>query len=541
MTAQREMTRGAPDPDSDTKALGILMERAGDVCFRLDLRTRRVVWLNGGPEKLLGAAGADGAFSFDRLEEWIHPDDLAQAKLFWKMLLSGRGAEIEVRARTTQEQWQWLHLLAVPYPASGAPRFMLGLVRDTQRYHEAERQALEEIGQQRIGTLAEGLAHEFNNLLTPIRGFIELALDGFKSDDPIAEGLKTALDQVERCAQLVNQIQLCGRKSFVMPVEIRIDRMFPAVARVTLSSYRGTGKRYRLKLEWPERLPPLLADRVQLQEAVVQLIRNAVEAMPEGGTLTIRAEPVRVGARDARGRTGAKRAGTFMRIDVMDTGIGMSPDVLQHAMDPFFTTHSRAGKRGMGLSIVRGMAEQNGGWLELDSRPGKGTRATLYLPLAERVHERLPPEVVADEDGTLRVLPAAPVGRALVGDDDDLVRELVARTLESEGWHVKTVDGFDKVMRMVREGCVDFDVAVLDLTMAGGTITEVLPRLRESAPETAVILVSGFGYDDLVGRLVRAGGGKVTYMAKPFSPKELLQRVDELLIGTGEQKESIRS
>ncbi|HIE10719.1 MAG TPA: PAS domain-containing sensor histidine kinase [Kiritimatiellae bacterium] len=541
MNGHREKIPGAPDLDSAAEALGALMERAGDVCFRLDLHRRHVVWLNGSPERVLGITSEDRGFSFDRLEEWIHPDDLAEAKLFWETLLSGRSADIEVRARTTRERWQWLYLLAVPYPVSDTPRFMLGLVRDTQRYHQAERQALEEIGRQRIGTLAEGLAHEFNNLLTPIRGFIELALDGFKPEDPIADGLKTALGQVERCAQLVNQIQLCGRKSFVTPEEIRIDRMIPTVARVALSSHRGTGKRYRLKLEWPEKLPPLLADRIQLQEAVVQLIRNAVEAMPEGGTLTIRAEPVRVSAREAAGRSGTKRTGTFMRIDVTDSGMGMSAEVLQHAMDPFFTTHSRAGKRGMGLPIVRGMAEQNGGWLELDSRPGQGTRATLYLPMAEHAHESLPPDVVADEDGTLRVLPAAPVGRALVGDDDDLVRELVARTLESEGWHVKTVDGFDKVMGMVRKGCIDFDVAVLDLTMAGGTITDVLHQLRESAAETAVILVSGFGYDDLVGRLVRAGGGKVSYMPKPFSPKELLQRIDKLLIGTGKEEEIIKS
>jgi len=526
MTPESEQLDGVPDP----AVVASVLDRAAEAYFTADRRTHAIRWFGCRPGRLLGYEDGQGDFPLQGDLDRLHPDDREDMEVFRKLMWNGRAAQIEVRMRNAEGDWQWIHLATAP--AEEEAQLMVGFVRDTQPYHEREREALEHLGRERIGTLAEGLAHEFNNLLTPIRGFIELALDRFNPADPAADGLRTALDQVERCAQLVAQIQLSGRRSFVRPERIHPERVLPSIARVALSSYRGSGRRYRLKLEWRPRLPPIRADRIQFQEAIVQLLKNAVEAMPQGGTLTVRAEPVRAG-RGIRegGKANGTRSGRFMRIDVIDTGCGMTQEVLDHALDPFFTTHSRAGKRGMGLPMVRGMVEQHGGWLELETRPGKGTRVSLFLPLDETARESGVEEDLPDEDGTLRVLPAAPVGKVLVGDDDDLVRELVARTFEGEGWHVKTVDGFDKVLRLVEEGGLDFDVAVLDLTMAGGKVEEVLERVQEAAPEMLVVMVSGFGYDELVARLIRQGRGRVSYLAKPFSPSELLQRVDEMFAG----------
>lgn len=524
---KRHSPTGAGAP-SET-VLEALLQQEGQAVFILDPETREPRWLNRTIEHLLGYQPAEKTLSLIQCSDWVHPEDAEEFQLLYQQLLGGNAAAMELRARNGRGHWHWIQVGGSSVTTTDGRQIVIGFIRDTQPYHDAEKIAREEAGKKQIGTLAEGLAHEFNNLLTPIRGFIELALDGLRPEDPIADGLRTALDQVERCAQLVSQIQLCGQRSFVRPQRIQPERVLPSLARIALSSYRGTGKRYQLKLEWRPRLPPLVADRIQFQEAIIQLLKNAIEAMPEGGTITIRAEPVRVAAGPTRARAvSLENKEAFMRIDIIDTGCGMTAEVLEHAMDPFFTTHSRAGKRGMGLSMVRGMAEQNGGWVELESKPGKGTRATIYLPLDEAARLAVVEEPLPDEDGTLRVLPAAPVGRALVGDDDELVRELVARTFESEGWAVKTVDGFDKVLRLIDENCLDFDVAVLDLTMAGGTIGEVMAQLRQVAPQMPVIIVSGFGYDDMVAQLTREGNGRVSYMSKPFSPKELLQRVDEL-------------
>jgi len=505
----------------------LIAESAGDVFFKVQRSSARISWSSDPAAEILEYDPDELELQPDNIEQWIYADDRRAFREAWDGLLEGRRVDLDVRLITKHGSRRWVHILAVPVAVvNGAPFQAVGVVRNTDRLHEMQEELAESRRLQLAGTLASGIAHEFNNLLTPIRGFIELALDHLGPNHVVSDGLQTALGRVEHCAHLVSQIQAYGRKSLLMPEPVDLNALLPSVIRVAMSAFRGRGLPIELHQEWAHDLPPLWVDRSQFQEAVVQLVRNAIEAMPQGGMLTVRAEALFV--KEAKSAAGQVRhGGEYLCLTVGDTGVGMAPEIIDQIFDPFFTTHGRAGKRGMGLSVVQGMVAQHGGWLEIKSAPGKGSEIRMFLPLQP---VKAPPEQEGrvDVDGTMQVLPAAPVGRLLVGEDEEHIRRLVAKVFASEGWEVEEVGNYEEVLARVDNGSFDYDLLILDMTMGGPPLERVLESVVSRHPEAAVVIMSGFDADDRVKRLL-LGHRRVGFMHKPFSPKDLLQKVDTLL------------
>ena len=480
--------------------------------FEMDSHDRRIHWLADGGAFMLGYAVGEMALQWDDLLRLAIDEDRAKLDRALNTLLKGDRAEADVRLRRQDGEYAWTQLIGGPVHEAGAeqPR-IAGILRNTNDLHRALLSLHEARRMETVGNMASGIAHEFNNHLTPIRGYIELAQDYLGPDHSLSEGLEAALERVQYCSDLVAQIQAYGRKSMLMPEFVDLQRLIPSSVRLSLSSFPDVSDRISVQEVWPDRLPPLWVDQGQFQQALLHLFRNAIEAMPDGGVLSIQAETV------------SEPDEEFLCIRVTDTGKGISPEHRSRIFEPFFTTHGRAMARGMGLPMVQGMVAQHGGWMEIKTDVGRGTTVALYLPI-----KPIPSDQGArvDADGTMLVDPAASPGRMLIADDEPFIRRLITKIFRGEGWQVDEAVDNDEVLSKVSGNGNAYSLIVLDLTMPGASTEETIQHICDTDPAARVLFISGYSRDERIERLLAKT--KSDFISKPFSPKELLTRVDEL-------------
>jgi PAS domain S-box-containing protein len=505
----------------------LIAQATGDVAFEYDHQTDKFNWTSDLGADLLGYLPGEIHIDHELFNGLVHEDDREEFKKRWELLKQNTRVGMEFRLRHKDGQWHWLHMDAVPQTRHDHRVVRsVGVIRRTQEYHNAQDALAEARRLETIGTMAGGIAHEFNNHLTPIRGYLELALDELDPDHPSVDGLRTALDRVEYCADLVAQIQAYGRKSVIVPKPADLARLLPGVIRMALSLMRESSGTTTLAENIPETLPSVMLDQRQFQQAMVHLIRNGIEAMPRGGVLKISAEEVYVHKQHAARHP---KSGRFICINVVDTGEGILPEHQPHIFDPFFTTRGRARARGMGLPMVQGMVAQHDGWIEIQSKVGVGTHVRMYLPVMQ-APAGAAAATVSDRDGTMAVLPAAPVGIMLVADDEESIRDIVRRVFQKEGWRVEEAEnGTDAVSRF-SDRHANIDVLVLDLTMPGPPAEDSIRLIKGIRPDTRILLMSGYARDERVDKLHQSAG--VEFISKPFSPKEILSRVDEMMAET---------
>jgi len=343
-----------------------------------------------------------------------------------------------------------------------------------------------------IGQLTGGIAHDFNNLLTPITGALDLLRHRFQSDDRLQRLIGGALQSAERARTLVQRLLGFARRQPLHPVAVDIGELLQGMHDLIASSVgRGIGTYIDLAGD----LPPALADPNQLELALLNLCVNARDAMPDGGTLSIRADA----------------EGGFVRVMVEDTGTGMDAETAARAVEPFFSTKSMERGTGLGLSMVHGLAGQLGGSLSIDSEVGRGTRITLMLPVA-RDRPALKPAQAPP------LAPVRPLSILLV-DDEDLVRDGTAEMLRDLGHRVECAASGAEALERLTEA--RFDLVVTDYMMPGMDGVALSDRIAAAVPNQPVLLITGFiGSADKAEHLPR--------LAKPFGRDELataIQRV----------------
>ncbi len=273
-----------------------------------------------------------------------------------------------------------------------------------------------------------------------------------------------------------------------------------------------------LRFELADSLPAVEVDPGQFQQVVMNLLRNAADAVgAAGGEITVRTSLARLDRPElARLVTGASlEPGVYVRLDITDDGCGMDVETRERLFDPFFT--SKDSGHGLGLPVALGVVRAHGGGIALDSEPGVGTSFRVYLPASSRAPE-------------LRSVPDSPVhsgsGRVLIADDEESVRRVARRILERQGYGVvEAADGLAAV-ECVREAETHFVAALLDVRMPGGGV-ETARALRELDPELPILLQSGFDADDAAGRV--GAEGPTAFLAKPYSPRALGEALGALL------------
>ncbi|TCP36658.1 ATP-binding protein [Sphingomonas sp. BK235] len=367
--------------------------------------------------------------------------------------------------------------------------------------HEAQK--LETIGQ-----LTGGVAHDFNNLLTPITGALDLLGRRFTEDARAARLIDGALQSAERAKTLVQRLLQFARRQALEKRAVDSAALIEGMRDLIASSVGGL---VELRLVLPDDLPPALADPNQLELALLNLCVNARDAMPEGGRLTVMAEAVAVGPGSALRLS----PGAYVRLAVIDTGSGMDEATLARAIEPFYSTKERGKGTGLGLSMVHGLAAQLGGAFEITSAPGRGTRADLFLPVADRAGGEERRGVPADRiDHAMRPL------AILLVDDEELVRAGTADMLRDLGHEVHEAADATSALALLDQGLA-VDAVLTDYMMPRMNGAELAAEVCRRRPALPVLVVTGYAGGDLTLGLPQ--------LAKPFRRAELAAALAALI------------
>jgi PAS domain S-box-containing protein len=353
-----------------------------------------------------------------------------------------------------------------------------------------------------LGQLTGGIAHDFNNLLMIVSGHLE-TINRLVAHDPKGQRAAQAVEvTVSRGESLTRQLLSFARRQALKPVTVGLPERIEAVATM-LASPLGTSA--RLVTDIPDDIWPVTVDISEFELALVNLALNSRDAMPEGGVITISAANARLTGID----TPAELAGEFVALSIADTGCGIAPDILPKVFDPFFTTKQGRHGTGLGLSQVHGFAHQSGGTVTIDSKLGKGTRTTLYLPRAQSAPEQSRPAAAAETEGN---------GTVLLVEDNPDVREVTVALLEQLGYQAQAVGNAEAALAAI--GQHGFDLMVSDIVMAGVMDGLALAReVRRRNPDLPIVLVTG--YSDSAAAAQR----EFTVLRKPYRLAELSRAV----------------
>jgi signal transduction histidine kinase/ActR/RegA family two-component response regulator len=384
-------------------------------------------------------------------------------------------------------------------------------LRQTRRmYAEADRRAETEVAlrqsqkMEAVGQLTGGVAHDFNNLLAALLGNLELLRKRLPSDPQMIRLLDQATQAAQRGAALTERMLAFARRQELKPEPVDIPGLVRGIGDLMT---RTIGSAFQIETRFPMQLPKALVDANQLELAILNLVVNARDAMPEGGQITVSAREEHLRDRNALSLPG----GTYVRICIEDRGCGMDEATLARASEPFFTTKGVGRGTGLGLSMVHGLAEQSGGRLVLHSRKGEGTVAEIWLPKTEAPSAKpaeAAPASAAPEHGRLTVL---------VVDDDPLVLSGTAAMLEDLGHEVTVAQSADEAIRRLAASDALPDLLLTDQVMPGMTGIELIAEARRRWPWIPAILASGFAE-------LPDGADAAEYkLRKPFS-QDLLRK-----------------
>ncbi|MGE4048219.1 MAG: PAS domain-containing protein, partial [Acetobacteraceae bacterium] len=382
----------------------------------------------------------------------------------------------------------------------------------------AQRRAAQAERMQALGQIAGGIAHDFNNVLQAVSG--GAALIERRSDNPesVRRHIRMISEAARRGASITSRLLSFARRGDLRAEQIEAASLLADLSEVFSHTL---GRLVTMRTEVAAGLPPLFADRGQLETVLVNLATNARDAMPQGGTLTMTAwqEVVEPGSANPAGLA----AGSYVAIGIADTGEGMSPDVLARATDPFYTTKEPGKGTGLGLPMAKGFAEQSGGGLAIDSEPGRGTTVTLWLPVAKGLAGARDTQVEP-----ARPDPAAGRARVLLVDDDPIVLEVMVDALEDAGYAVVPADGGDAALAEL-SGSLRPDILVTDLTMPGMDGLTLIRAAQAKLPALPAILVTGYAGDSAALAVGGAISGSFSLLRKPVTGSQLADRIASLL------------
>jgi PAS domain S-box-containing protein len=376
-----------------------------------------------------------------------------------------------------------------------------------QKLDEAREQLFQAQKMEAIGQLTGGVAHDFNNLLTVIVSGADLAEHHIQGNEKLQRLIGNMRHAALRGERLTRQLLAFSRRQPLKPETVDISHQLTSFIELLSHSIRGD---VRIISDLPVNLPPVQIDAGQLELALLNIGLNARDAMPDGGTLTIR-------ARKQSGDVGGAGS-SYVVIDVIDTGTGMSEDVQARAFEPFFTTKDIGRGSGLGLSQAYGFARQSGGALTLDSAPGKGTKVSLYLPEAVDTTNRL-----SLDQPTARLRDGSSATVLLV-EDDAGVAELALGLLEDAGYKVKTAANAAEALKVLRNG-EPIDLVFSDIMMPGGMNGAELARIvRGEFPSMFILLATGYAE-----AAANAATREFPLIRKPYGREVLLDKVGEIL------------
>ena len=377
-----------------------------------------------------------------------------------------------------------------------------------------ENQLLHAQKMEAIGTLAGGIAHDFNNLLTPILGFTDLVLESLAADDPRRADLTTVVRAASRARDLTAQLLAFGRKQVLDMLVLDLNEVVlesePMVRRLLRENIN-------LKLSLAADLGAVCADLSQIHNVLINLVVNAADAMPDGGTLTIETHNVDLDETYLATHPGSQ-PGPHVQLAVSDDGYGMDQRTIDLIFEPFFTTKS--GGTGLGLATVHGIVKQHQGSVWVYSEPGRGSTFKIYLPRVVAVPLPLVPAAPRELRGSEQIL---------VVEDDDAVRTLAAAVLTTYGYQVVAVASPAAAVDLMAARTDPFALLLSDVVMPGMNGAQLHRALSARWPQLPALYMSGYTSNVIAHHGILSEGTQ--FLQKPFSPADLARKVREVLDG----------
>jgi PAS domain S-box-containing protein len=400
--------------------------------------------------------------------------------------------------------------------------FFCGIIRDTterkrtqEELHQREEQLRHSQKLESLGTLAGGVAHEFNNLLQSIQGYTRYACEGLDPTDHRRQDLELVLQAAERAAALTRQLLGFSRRQLLQFVDLDPNQVVQEAARMLQPLI---GAHIRLELSLGEKVGVVHADPTHLHQLLMNLAVNARDAMPHGGQLLIKTAAVQIDGNSLADYP-ELTPGEYLALTVSDTGCGMTDEVLKHAFDPFFTTKEVGKGTGLGLPCVYGVVTQHRGTVRVASTPGRGTLFTILLPIVNR------PTVV---QAPQRLGPQAREGETiLLAEDEPLVRDLMERTLEHAGYRTICVSDGEEALEVFQSLQSEISLVMLDLVMPRVSGREVYASMRAIDPDIKVIFTSAYDLESAQLGIVEEK--RLRFVQKPCDAPVLLRILREML------------
>ncbi len=443
-----------------------------------------------------------------RIADLAHPDDRAALATHLERAAGevGVAPPFEWRMAARDGSWVSVETIAANLAADPVVQGLVLTSRDVTERLRLEAELNEARKMEAIGRLAGGVAHDFNNLLTGIHGFAEFLMADLDIGDPRRTDAVEIRRAAERAAQLTRELLAFGRRQVVHPVPLDlrdvVTEALPLLGRLV-------GEDVDVVAELGEAVPPVLADRSQVVQILLNLAANARDAMPDGGTLVIAVRTAPLDPFVAGQPAGAPRA--HVQLVVSDTGIGMDEATRAHLFEPFFTTKAQGKGTGLGLASVYGIVRQAGGRISAESVLGRGSTFRIDLPATDAE--------VGSEVAATPVAALAATETILLVEDEPGVRSVAQRMLERSGHRVRSYGDPGEALAFAIASPGSFDALVTDVTMPGLSGPALAERLESLRPGLPVLFISGHARLEVPGRC----------LAKPFAAEELTSAVRELL------------
>lgn len=494
-----------------------LAESAEDVIFVLD-REGRFDYLNqtaaahfsASPDRIVGRRLAD-----------VVPADIAEPLLANIDKVFATSAPIRTEDRVLlQNQEQWIDMQLVPIKAPhGEFPAVLGIGRNTTEQKKLEQQFLQSQKMEALGRLSGGVAHDFNNLLTAILGYSELLLEGLAEDDRRRLDVEEIRKAGQSAMSLTRQLLAFSRKQVLEPRMLDLNAVVHHLDKMVR---RLIGEDIKIVSRLDPRLGSVRADAGQIEQVLLNLVLNARDAMPEGGTLTIETANVELDE-DYASRYLGTPSGHYVMLAVSDTGCGMDAEIQSRLFEPFFTTKEKGRGTGLGLATVYGIVKQSKGSISVYSEPGLGATFKVYLPRLDAAPEPLV---------TVRSSDRPPTGAevVLLVEDHDGLRAFARRVLERHGYTVLQASNGDEAIRVCEQHQGVIDLLLTDVIMPGMSGRALADRLCALRPAMKVLYTSGYTDNTIAERGVLATG--TVFLHKPYTPRSLAGKVRDVLDGS---------
>jgi PAS domain S-box-containing protein len=466
------------------------------------------------------------------LKSGVHPRE--RYAQMWRAILARTSWQGELTNRRKDGSLMEVSLAVSPIvDAQGRLTHFVGIQRDITERKQLERQLLQAQKMQSVGTLAGGVAHEFNNLLAGINGYAALGLRQGGLAEPLREFLQHIVDLSERAAGLTRQLLTFARK----PALTRQPTPMADLVRATAElAARTLMIDVSVQISPPEQGPPLVveADANQLQQVLVNLALNARDALTETARAKQTTSSTAIVFRLRHGLLHWERPafpqnvppGDYVVLEVEDRGSGMTPEILGQALDPFFTTKEVGKGTGLGLPMVFGIVQGHQGHLAIDTTPGRGTCVSIYLPRLAETSSEL--SAHRFESGEVLEPESVPGRSILVADDEGAVQDVVRRFLELAGHRVVCASSGREALEIVTQGR-SVDLVILDLMMPREDGAKTFRQIRKDQPHLPVLLCTGLPDTEAAPDLLQSGAAGV--LRKPFRMNELWYAVNRALSG----------